>query len=261
MSELHIGVFGDSYADRVLDPIQVQFKVDESWMAHINSKGHKVSSYGLSGTASWYSYQCFKKYYKQFDHIVFCWSFPHRMQTIPHKYAMLASIGDVEQFYANGNYKNYTGEEQAEIVQMILGYKYLRDHDFNFWAQQKMFDDVNDMCRENNIKLVNILPFVTRTDLEINFSKRAGDCLFRLFEVSFKELDSGNVSDCRSTHLSKENNAILAEIILRRFSEGKNLIVDLYKQGDFVYSDDITNRYIKYSHTWSQMTGMNKNTL
>lgn len=258
MSVLHIGVFGDSYADRTLDPIVAKFKIDESWMAYINSRGHKVSSYGLSGSASWHAFHNFKKFYKQFDHIVFCWSWPHRMQTMPFKFATLATLKDVEQFYTNGNYRNFNGEEQSQIVQMVLGYQYLCDFEFNMWAQQKMFDEVNGICREKNIKLVNVLPFVTRTDQELDFSKRAGDCLFRLFEVSKKELDTGYTSDTRSNHLSKENNEILGQIILDKFAEGKNSIMDLYNQGNFIFSPEITARYMEYGQRWSQATGMNK---
>jgi hypothetical protein len=257
MSKLHIGVFGDSYADRVLDPITAQFKIDESWMAYINSKGHKVSSYGLAGSASWHAVQSFKRYYRQFDHIVFCWSYAHRIQNMPFKYATLSTLKDVEQFYTTGRFRDFDADEQSQIVQIVLGYQHSCDFEFNFWVQQKMFDEVNQICKENNIKLVNILPFVNRLDSEITFKNRAGDCLFRLFEVTSKELDTGPFCDTRSTHLSKENNEILGQIILDRFEEGQNIVMDLLKQGNFKFSDEIRNRYIDYGHKWSQISGIN----
>jgi hypothetical protein len=254
---LRIGVVGDSFADREVNPALKGIVADESWMAYIESKGHKIATYGLSGSASWHAFYNFKKFHEQFDHIVFCWSYPHRMQTIPFKYATCSTYKEVEQFYTSGHYKNYDKEEQSEIVQMVLGYQYLCDFNFNMWVQQKMFDEVNDICRRKNIKLVNLLPFVTRTDQEIDFSSRHGDCLFRLFEVSRKEMEIGNFSDVRSTHLSKENNEVLGQIILDRFIEGKNILMDLYNQGDFKFSDLIYERYSKLGQIWSQKTGMN----
>lgn len=252
MSKLNIGVFGDSYADRHTDPILAEHKTDESWLAYIESKNHKITSYGLGGSATWYSVQKFKKLYKQFDHIVFCWSHLNRIHTMPNKFARLAGVSDVDRFYSTGLYRFFSGKEQARIVQMILGHNQLCNLEFNQWAQQKMFDDVNDMCREGNIKLVNILPFVLNVN-QIDFSNRAGDCLFRLYDVSEKELDwiaagSRSFSDVRSTHLSKENNEILGQIILDKFIEGKKSIMDLFSQGNFIFCNKISDRYKQYGY-------------
>jgi hypothetical protein len=258
MDKLHIGVFGDSYADRNISAPLSKFKTDESWMAHIVSKGHKVSSYGLSGSASNHAFTCFKDHHHRFDHIVFCWSYVHRMQTMPQRYAPLSGFQDVETFYKTSTFKKFNAEEQSEIVQILLGYKFLCDFKFNYWVQQKMFDDVNQICKDKNIKLVNIFPFINNAGNELDFSNRHGDCLYNLYKVTEKEMDMGGYGDVRSTHLTDENNRILADIILDRFAEGKNILMDLFKDGDFIYSKDITQRYIDMGYDFQREVGMIK---
>ena len=255
---LHIGVFGDSFASRTIHPSMIKHKLDESWMQHITKLGHKVSSYGISGSASYHAFTLFMNHYPQFEHIVFTWSYVNRMQTVPLKYAGISSCKDIEQFYSSNIFLNYSKEEQAEIIQMILGYQYLCDFNFNKWVQQKMFDDVNELCYKKNIKLVNLLPFTLKANYEIDFSNRKGDCLYRLVEVSKKEWQMPTTGDIRSTHLSKENNEILGNIILERLNDDKNIIMDLFLEGNFLYHDEIANRYRKISDHWTRELGMLK---
>jgi len=255
---LHIGVFGDSFADRTIAPVLGKFRLDESWMQHITSLGHSVSSYGVTGSASYHAFTCFLDHHEQFEHIVFCWSYVHRIQSMPFKYAQSSSLKDIQQFYSTNSFLRYSKEEQADIVQILIGYQHLCDINFNIWVQQKMFDDVNEICYKKNIKLVNILPFVVKLNHEINFSKKQGDCLYRLIEVSKKEMDMSIFGDVRSTHLSKENNKVLGDIILERFFDDKNIIMDLYKEGNFVYDPEIQLRYKKITNDWIRELGMIK---
>lgn len=255
---LHIGVFGDSYADRTIAPVLGKFRLDESWMQYIASLGHRVSSYGITGSASYHAFTCFLDHHEQFDHIVFCWSYVNRIQTMPFKYAQSSSVKDVEQFYSSSNFMRYNKEEQADIVQILLGYQHLCDINFNNWVQQKMFDDVNEICYKKNIKLVNLLPFIVKLNHDISFSKKQGDCLYRLIEVSKKEMEMSIHGDVRSTHLSKENNQVLGDIILQRFFDDKNIIMDLYKEGKFFYNPEIEMRYNKIADDWARELGLLK---
>jgi hypothetical protein len=258
MSSLHIGVFGDSYADRNISPSLMKFKIDESWMAHIVSKGHKVSSYGISGSASYHAFTCFLDHYSRFDHIVFCWSYPHRIQSMPYRYATESSVKDVETFYKTARFKHFNANEQSEIVQILLGYKFSCDFRFNLWVQQKMFDEVNQICKNKNIKLINVLPFVVKANGELDFSNRHGDCLYNLYKVTEKEMNMGGYGDVRCTHLTKENNIILGDIILEKFAEGKNVLIDIFKDGNFIYHPTITERYVELGYKFQQEIGMNK---
>lgn len=258
MSRLNIGVFGDSYADNELVPRMKELTTDESWIRYIKDKGHRITSYALSGTASYHAFRKFKDHHAQYDHIVFCWSFAHRIQNMPQRYARLSSFKSVEQFYDTWAFKIYSTDEQAEIVKILLAYESLNDFTFNNWIQQKMFDDVNKICKEKNIKLVNIFPFVVRATGEVDFSDRHGDCLYRLFDVTNQELNINGFMDVRSTHLSKENNDILGQIVLDRFAEDKKLIMDLYKEGNFVYDKEITNRYVELGYAYTRLLGMDK---
>lgn len=253
MSRLNIGVFGDSYADTSLPLRMEELTTDESWLRYIGEKGHRIHTYALSGTASYHAFKAFQDHHNQYDHIVFCWSYVNRLQNMPHKYARLSSFKEVKQFYETFSFKNYSSDQQAEIVKILLAAEYLTDFTFNSWIQQKMFDDVNKICKEKNIKLVNILPFVVKANTEVDFTNRHGDCLFRLFEVTNKELEINGFMDVRSTHLSKENNEILGQIILDRFAEDKKVIMDLYKEGNFIFKQEITQRYRELCYNYTRL--------
>jgi len=49
---MKIGVFGDSFADRNPYNPESPFKEDESWIADMESAGHKITTYGKTGTST-----------------------------------------------------------------------------------------------------------------------------------------------------------------------------------------------------------------
>ena len=104
---------------------------------------------------------------------------------------------------------------------------------------------MNNICRNKNIKLVNLLTFDDRKDKNfcINLDERSGDCLYNLFSVSKKELPTMGEVDNRWCHLSKEFKTILSNILFDSLNSTEKDIFDLYKHKDFLYDDAITKRY------------------
>jgi len=97
---MKIGVFGDSFADRTPYNPESPFKEDESWIADMESAGHKITSYGKTGTSTWYSFQQFIAHCEQFDHIVFCYSSLHRMHHLPDGLEDLSFLTTPDELYS-----------------------------------------------------------------------------------------------------------------------------------------------------------------
>jgi hypothetical protein len=244
---MKIGIFGDSFADRNPYNPESPFTEDESWISELEKAGHKVTTYGKTGTSTWYSFEQFMAHHEQFDHIVFCYSSLHRIHHLPEGMEDLSFLTTPDELYALRRNKNLSKQQELEMVRILTGHVPNISLPFDVWVKQKIFNDINDIClpRNKNIKLINLLTFDDRKDKNycINLDGRAGDCLYNLFSVSKKELPSmGNV-DNRWCHLSKENNQSLAKIILESIVSNEKNIVDLYKHKSFTYNSEITARY------------------
>jgi hypothetical protein len=242
---MRIGIFGDSFADRTAYNSASHITEDESWIADMENAGHKITTYGKTGSSTWYSFQQFLAHYEQFDHIVFCYSSLHRIHHLPEGLEDLSFLTTPDQLYALRRNKNLSKQQELEMVRILTGHLPNISTPFDVWIKQKIFDDVNLLCYNNNIKLVNLLTFDDRTDKNLNISleSRQGDCLYNLFNVSKKEFPLMGDVDNRWCHLSKENNTILSGIIFDSLVSKDKNIIDLYKHNGFIYSKEITARY------------------
>jgi len=242
---MKIGVFGDSFADRTPYNPESPFKEDESWIADMESAGHKITSYGKTGTSTWYSYEQFLAHHEQFEWIIFCYSSLHRIHHLPEGLEDLSFLTSPDDLYAYGRNKGLSQQQELEIVRILTGHIPNISPSFDQFVKQKIFDDINNICRNKNIKLVNLLTFDDRKDktYAINLDSRSGDCLYNLFSVSKKELPTMGIVDNRWCHLSKEFNTILSTILFNALAGDGKTIFDLYKHKDFTYDEEITARY------------------
>lgn len=242
---MKIGVFGDSFADRTYLVSESPFKEDESWMKVMEDAGHKITTYGKTGTSTYYSFEQFMSHHDQFTHIVFCYSSLNRIHYLPQGLEDLSFLTTPDELYATRRNRNLSQQQELEMVRILTGYICNHNSTFNLFVKQKIFNDVNNICRYKNIKLVNLLSFDDRKDKvwNINLDDRSGDCLYNLFEVSKKELPSMDKVDFRWCHLSKENNKVLASIIFDSLQNENRDIIDLFKHKDIIYSKEITERY------------------
>jgi hypothetical protein len=242
---MRIGIFGDSFADRTAYNPVSHIMEDESWIAAMENSGHKVTTYGKTGSSTWYSFQQFLAHHEQFDHIVFCYSSLHRIHHLPEGLEDLSFLSTPDELYALRRNKSLSKQQELEMVRILTGHLPNISTPFDVWIKQKIFDDINLLCYNKNIKLVNLLTFDDRKDINFNISleSRHGDCLYNLFNVSMKEFPLMKDVDNRWCHLSKENNTILSDIIIDSLISKDKNIIDLYKHNGFVYSKEITARY------------------
>lgn len=241
-----IGVFGDSFADRYMHPkLKGMGCVDESWMQYLEDQGHRVKSYGLTSTSTWYSFEQFLSLYDNMDAIVFVYSHSSRIHNMPHAYSRFASFGHctVEELAENPRFKARSSEDQENIMTVIKAARITSNHYFNLFVQHKIFEEVNKLCREKNINLINILPFEDKDSVKDYDLKSAhGDCLYDLLPVVYKEMDFLGV-DPRQCHLSLENNTILGKVIVESLNSSSPTNINLSKEVSFVFSEEITNKY------------------
>jgi hypothetical protein len=243
---MKIGVFGDSFADRTPYNPESPFNEDESWIAAMEEGGHKITTYGKTGTSTWYSYEQFMAHHEQFDHIIFCYSSLHRMHHLPEGLEDLSFLTSPDELYAYRRNKGLSKQQELEAVRILTGYIPNISVPFDLWIKQKIFNDINLVCYNKKIKLVNLLTFDDRKDKNttIELEQRHGECLYNLFSVSKKELPTMGEVDNRWCHLSKENNQLLSMLMFESLMSNDRNIIDLYKTKTFIYNTEITKRYI-----------------
>jgi hypothetical protein len=250
---MHIGIFGDSFAD-YNNPFTF-VKENESWIQQLATMTESTfECFGYSGTSVWYSFEKFKKNYKKFSHIVFCQTFQHRIHHLPNEFEGYHHMKDPLQY---SFMESKTKNRMKSIIESY--YTNFFNEDLDLFLAQSIFNEVNLICKQNNIKLVTLLPFEDlryQSNYSIDVSKREGSCLLGLQHVSVDEvlvasspnkLTSG---DNRFCHLSKENNEILANIIKNEFESNQKRIFkfDVESSNDykmFIIDKKISDRYFK----------------
>jgi len=171
----------------------------------------------------------------------------HRIHHLPEGIEDLSFLTYPDQLYELRKNKNLTQRQELDIVRILTGHVPNLSTTFDLFVRQHIFDDVNNLCRNKNIKLVNLLTFDDRKDknYSIDLSLRAGDCLYNLFEISRRELPSMDRVDNRWCHLSQELNLSLSVLLSRSLNSTELKIVDLRKHPDLNKTNpEITKRYM-----------------
>lgn len=250
---IKIGIFGDSYCD--LSPKEF---IDPSldrlpWMLWLEKLGNfSVKTFGQAGTNTWTSYKKFLNHVDQFDKVIFLYSNPDRWLNINFDPGV-SHIFTEEQLL-------HVAPKNLELSKLLVSaHPHLYDEQLNLFVYQHIFNSINQICREKDKQLINILTFEERSidyKLKIDISKSAGPVLTGLHEISCRELifsnDSNNKGnlirsyinnnpDFRFCHLNLYNNMLLAKTLVSLIDEPKPY-VNLYKELN--WSTDI--KYFDY---------------
>lgn len=231
-----IGVYGDSFGDinpkHLIDPSSDRLP----WPMFLsNMLNDKIESHAQSGTSMWWSYTQFLKTYKKYDTIVFCYSNINRWHNINYLTTFGEVISDrqprISHIFAEDQ-MTMVPDEVTHIAKVLIGaHPYLHDEELNVFVCQSIFNNVNKLCKESGIKLVNLMSFEQFRENTVGLvtSQAEGSCLTNLLGVSnsefvmrirhfeflrdyrLKELEKK--PDLRFCHLSPYNNKILATII------------------------------------------------
>lgn len=205
-----IGFFGDSYID-IADAVGKSYPLMLK-----DSLGCEAGFYARSGSSHWYAYEQFINHYNKFDTIVFCHTSESRWPHLPeeevgHHFNIGYDWLNQGSFMKNIN-KFYTDIFSTSLLQFIC---------------KNIYDNVNRICKENNIYLINIVPF----PLTYDYTNTDFPIIEGLDKISWREeieyngklmlyndwLSRQKMYDVRYCHLNSKNNVRLHDMI-------KNLI-------------------------------------
>lgn len=255
MDDRKLGIFGDSFAH-----IAPTHLIDESigrrpWPLTLGKLLNKeLSVHSRVATSTWYSYKKFLENYKDLDIVVFCYSSNHRWHNI--------NAGDggppIHHIITSEQLKHAPLEYEDVAKKLVDIHPYIFDPDLDLFIIQNVFNSINDICRENGIRIVNVLTFEETygIPLSIDISNNAGVVLTNLSEIANSEYLTRdqkprdkeiahkilNFPDYRFCHLNPHNNTALAHII-KHCLDNKIEYINLIKDSRF--SLDVEhNRYL-----------------
>lgn len=248
---MRLAVFGDSFATGDLHPKSVSWPRE---LSKILGCPHDV--FALGGSPLYYSYENFLKNYENYTHIVFVYTEFMRLNILPKTLARFSNIRESDLPNLD-SWPDIDSVDREALTALIKARRYLDRRDFNLFVYQGIFDRINLLCEKRRIRLVNIHPFDTPSDLPIDLSERKGNCLLNLLEVSSREIgNSVNVwstlrkvkdaafltlirdRDIRPNHLNNHNNIALANIIYGLF-DNKIEPLDLMTREEFSFDKNI----------------------
>lgn len=227
-----LGTFGDSYADPNSP------SGDTAWMNILAEKLNlPVENHGRSGTSVWYSYEKFLQNYQKYSYIVFTYSHFDRINWLPDNFEgwhFKKPMDQVEPI--NDKKEKIKALAMKNIVDTY--YRYLHNENLQLFIYQKVYEDVENLCTENNIRLIHNFAFEP-CRWEKNMNIRLGNTrnVLSADKISTEEThtykpgsthtgDIG-VPDRRVCHMTQKNNSILADVMLQMFeSEEKTVVLD-----------------------------------
>jgi len=248
---LKLGVFGDSFAQ--CSVTYSGWPDDLSKMINL-----PIDNFGRAGTSLWYSYKKFLENFKNYSHIVFTYTNPHRWASLPDhlvKWAWLTNQESIDMALS------LSESTKKQMTTLLEAHKILFDPDLDIFLYQHIFNQVNKICKENNIKIYNVLPFeiiniqekrhrflswYTNHNSEklnneyfIDFSLRKGPCLVNLSLITSEEMKQKDefpkldfihkVADIRGCHMNVTNNKVIATILTENWDSTDNKVINTYK--------------------------------
>jgi hypothetical protein len=237
---MRLGIFGDSFANNQW--------VFNGWPTDLsNILGCKQDNYALNGTSIWYSYKLFLKHYKNFTHIVFVYTSPHRWPVLPDWLRGL-------EYMTNKHFlemsKVIHEDQKIPMTKLIDVHKLLFDEKYNYFVYQSIFDNINNLCAQNNIQLMNVHPFENSDSIPmINLSNRKGSCLIGLQRVQHNEglhpalpeeirYPKPTITDFRPAHINLPNNKVVADIIANEFGKEPR-VIDILKDERLTFDPQV----------------------
>jgi hypothetical protein len=238
---MKIGIFGDSWAD--INPEQHRRRDLNNlpwglWLEEMLDA--QVTCHANSSTGLWYSFDKFRKFYKKYNKIVFTYTEYGRWNGLEDGYESISNIREPNQLQWVVN------EDQKEVATKLVDiHRVLYNDDLNLWIYQQIFNEVNDMCYQAGIDIINILAFEDGK-IPINTSKTRGPIFYNMHRISVTEVQASNklgdylsqYFDIRFCHMNPHNNKVLANLIANSFKQpNNNATVHLPIIEDFEYDE------------------------
>lgn len=234
MDRNKIGIFGDSYAY-----VSKSGTDDTAWPVILSQKmGMDAEYFAGNGTSIWWSYSKFLQNYENYSSIVFVYSQHNRWHHLSEEAEGMYHL-TVPNDYTPVPYPDT--QERRNIAKILYSaHRYLHSDEFDLFVYQTIFDNVNMLCKEKNIKIVNILPFEFG-EMLIDYSKRQGPVIYNVQNLTtiersqlspaqdkqFWEMISSG--DKRPCHMSRHHNDLIATVIMENIFTDENKMIDITK--------------------------------
>lgn len=215
--DFNLGIFGDSHA----------YQLPGAW-TQLLENNFKTKNHALYGTSVWYSYKKFINTYKSYSHVVFVYTEPSRVHYLPDHLAHYSFLLTKNDYLTKVVPKEY----RKELETVLNAIPIILDFDFDYFISQTIFNEVNRLCKEASIRLINVLPYENAEDdlsrQPIDLTNRSGPCVTGLRWVSDNEPGADyDLIDNRAAHISVNNNKILYKMILDLLNSTENDIIHL----------------------------------
>jgi len=243
----HLGIFGDSFADKCL------YKhpgPGEPWVSTLsNLLQLDFTVHAECGTSIWWSFNNFLKHYKNYSHVVFVYSQHNRWHSLQKEYETMHNITVDKLMLSTVDKKQY---DVAKIL--FDAYPITNSEEFDIYVYQKIFNDVNQLCFDNNIKLINFMPFDDGT--LINYSRRVGFCIYNAISLTQFEQRQLTCSeqaqfrnmvysgDMRYCHMNWKNNKLVADRMYENLNNTSTMI-DILKDTNVSNDPDCIRELLK----------------
>jgi hypothetical protein len=244
----HLGIFGDSFADigTVIHPVP-----RDPWISILPNLLQLDSTiHALCGTSIWWSFNNFLKHYKNYSHVVFVYSQHNRWHSLQQKYETMHHIT------VNKLLLPTVDKEQRDAAKILFdAYPIVNSEEFDIYVYQKIFNDVNQLCFDNNIKLINFMPFDNGT--LIDYSRRAGFCIYNatgLTQFEQQQLTHSEQTqfinmvysgDMRYCHMNWKNNKLVADRMYENLNNTSTMI-DILKDSEVSNDPDCIRELLKH---------------
>lgn len=199
---MKVAVFGDSYADEIMNKNEVNYK---SWVELLREKYYPdLTCYGMSGSSLYFSYNLFLEHQSKFDKIIFVTTTPGRI-LIP-KYIkfngnrahLMYHINSIDTAIQHLDEPKMTEEGALATKAAIEYFKYLHDP----VKDKRLYNLMKEHIRK--IRSDTIMIETTMNGLsDISY--------YEFNPTGYRDPNMWKCRDARMCHLSPRNNEILAD--------------------------------------------------
>jgi hypothetical protein len=228
--KIKVGIFGDSYAD-CLQRDSHNAITDTNYLGWpillANNSNLDVENYAKHCTSIFYSYKKFCEHRDKFDTIIFVVTQGSRLYN-SNEDILISNISTIETLIKNLDLQSRPHTfTYNQYLAAKMYYEYLHEPEFTDYVRDKLIEDIINICKIENKKLILIPAF----DEDIKNIKYFNFSLYKLtigeLKTQFGRTDYvvENPKN-RACHMSKNNNKILARLLLEIIN-GKELVVTI----------------------------------
>lgn len=244
--KIKVGIFGDSYADCVSrDYKNVITDINHiGWPIILASDSSlDIINYARNCTSIFYSYKKFCEHRDKFDTIIFVVTQGSRLYSSDEN-ILISSLSTIDQIIQDLNLQSRPDSlKYKQYLAAKMYYEYLHESELSDYVRNKLIEDIINICKIENKKLI-LIPAFDEDIKNIKYFNVSLDkittceLMTQFGRLNFMRENPKN----RACHMSKTNNEILARLLLEIIN-GRELVVTI-NDFEFTKVSDPENHWI-----------------